>query len=176
LREGKLRGELNLSEAKSSAMPTELVTAMKQAGMDKVITIVRADKKATFVSYPGAQAYTEVPFRTNELALEKIEFTEVAKETIDGHPCVKKKTSIADSRGRPQEFFVWHASDLKDFPLQMELPQRANKVIVKLQSPKMETPDVSVFDVPASYTKYTNAQDLMQAAMMKMFSTPPAAK
>jgi len=64
---------------------------------------------------------------------------------------------------------VWQATDLKKFPLQMQMAQRANTLIVKFQPPKLEAPDAALFDVPAGYTKYASVQELMQAAMMKMF-------
>ena len=82
LRDGKLRAELLLSEIKSEAMPAEAGTMMKQAGMDRAITIVRSDKKVTITSYPGLQSYTEVPFSATEAADEKVELTEVGKEAI----------------------------------------------------------------------------------------------
>ena len=170
LRDGKLRAEMDLSEVKYGAIPPEASAMMKQAGMDKMISVVRPDKKATIISYPGLKSYAEVPFSENEAAGEKAEFTDVGKETIDGHPCAKKKITSRDSKGRPQEAFVWQASDLKNFPVQMQMAQRKNTLIVKFQPPKLEQPDAALFDTPATYTKYNSVQELMQAAMMKMFS------
>ncbi len=170
LLDDKLRAEMDLSQTKSAQMPAEAAAMMKQAGMDKMITIVRADKKATLLCYPGAQAYAEMPFSESEAADSKVESTEVGKETIDGHPCVKVKLFSTDAKGRPQEAFVWQATDLKKFPIQMQMTQRANTVIVKFEVPTLEKPSASLFEAPAGHTKYPNAQALMQAAMMKMFS------
>ncbi len=170
LRDGKLRSELNMSEMQGNAIPAEMAGMMKQAGMDHMITLVLPDKKATIISYPGLKSYAEMPFSENEKKEEKVEFTDVGKETLDGHPCLKKKLTTTDSKGRPQEMFVWQATDLKNFPIQMELPQRSNKLVVKFQPPKLETPDAALFALPAGYTKYDSMQAMMQAAMMKMFS------
>src|SRR5688572_3601638 len=170
LRDGKLRSELNMSDMQGQAIPAEAAAMMKQAGMDQMITIVRPDKKTTVISYPGLKSYAEMPFAENEKAEEKVEFTEVGKETIDGQPCVKKKLTTTDSKGRPQEMFVWQATGMKNFPIQMELPQRSNKLIVKFQAPKLEAPDAALFDMPTGYTKYDSIQMMMQSAMMKMFS------
>jgi len=166
----KLRAEMDLTQAKSSMMPPEAAAMMKQAGMDKMITIVRSDKKATLLCYPGAQAYAEMPFSESESAESKVETTEVGKDTIDGHPCVKMKLSSTDSKGRPQEAFVWQATDLKKFPIQIQMSQRANTVIVKFDAPKLEKPAASLFEAPEGHTKYPTAQALGQAVMMKMFS------
>ncbi|HTD68424.1 MAG TPA: hypothetical protein VK846_18015 [Candidatus Limnocylindria bacterium] len=170
LRDGKLRSEMDLSEMKGGSIPPEASAMMKQAGMDKMVTIVRSDKKATVVSYPGLKSYAEVPFSETEVADAKIEITDAGKEDIDGHPCVKKKLAFADAKGRPQEAFVWQASDLKGFPLQIQMDQRKNTLILKFQQPKLEAPDASLFEMPAAYAKYNSLQELMQAAMMKMFS------
>jgi hypothetical protein len=170
LRDGKLRSEMNMADLKGSAMPPEAAAMMKQAGMDKMVTIVRPDKKVTQILYPGLKSYAEQAIPESEVAAEKVEFTDVGKEEVDGHPCLKKKVVTTDSKGRAQEMFVWQATDMKNFPIQMEVPQRSNKLIVKFQKPKLETPDAALFDMPAGYTKYDNVQALMQAAMMKMFS------
>jgi len=169
LRDGKLRSEMDVSQVKGSGMPPEAAAMMKQAGMDKMVTLVRPDKKATIISYPGLQSYAEVPFSEDEAAEEKVESTEVGKEPIDGHPCVKTKFTSTDSKGTTREAFVWQATDLKKFPLQMQMVQRSQTLIVKFQPPKFETPDAALFDMPAGYTKYPSVQALMQAAMMKMF-------
>ena len=169
LRDGKLRSEMDVSQVKGSGMPPEAAAMMKQAGMDKMVTLVRPDKKATIISYPGLQSYAEIPFSEDEAAEEKVDSTEVGKETIDGHPCVKTKFTSTDSKGTTREAFVWQATDLKKFPLQMQMAQRSQTLIVKFQPPKFETPDAAIFDMPSSYTKYPTIQALMQAAMMKMF-------
>jgi hypothetical protein len=170
LRDGKLRSELNMADLKGNAMPPEMAGMMKQAGMDKMVTIVRPDKKVTQIIYPGLQSYAEQPIPENEAADAKMDFEDVGKEPVDGHPCIKKKVTTTDAKGRRQEMFVWQATDLKNFPIQMEMPQKSNKLIVKFQPPKLETPDASLFDLPAGYTKYDNVQAMMQAGMMKMFS------
>lgn len=170
LRDGKLRSEMNMSEIQGNAIPAEAASMMKQAGMDQMITLVLPGKKATVISYPGLKSYAEMPFTESEKTETKVEFTDMGKETLDGHPCLKKKLTTTDSKGRPQEMFVWQATDLKNFPIQMELPQRSNRLIVKFQAPKLETPDASLFELPAGYTKYDSIQMLMQSALMKMFS------
>jgi hypothetical protein len=50
----------------------------------------------------------------------------------------------------------------------MQLTQGGNKLMLKFQSPKLEAPDASLFEVPAGYTRYPSLQALMQGAMMKM--------
>ena len=48
------------------------------------------------------------------------ESTELAKETVDGHPCVKNKVTVTSDKGVKLESTVWNATDLKDFPIRMQ--------------------------------------------------------
>jgi hypothetical protein len=63
---------------------------------------------------------------------------------------------------------VWQATDLKNFPIRMQMTQRDNSVIVKFKDPKLEAPPAAQFEVPAGYKKYASIQTMMQEAMMKM--------
>ena len=168
MRDNKLRAEMDLSQVKGGAMPAEAAAMLKQAGMDRMVTVVRPDKKATLITYPGMQAYAEVPISDDEIAEGKIESIELGNEPIDGHSCKKTKLVSTDAKGNKQEALVWQAADLKNFPLQMQMAQKGNTLIVKYQAPKLETPEAALFDIPAGYTKYPSIQALMQAAMMKM--------
>lgn len=168
MRDNKLRAEMDLSQVKGGAIPAEAAGMLKQAGMDRMVTLVRPDKKTTVIMYPGLQSYAEVPMSEEEIGQGKVEMTELGKETIDGHPCKKTKLTATDAKGGTQEAIVWQATDLKNFPLQMQMAQKGDTLIVKYQAPKLEAPEASLFDIPASYTKYPSVQALMQAAMMKM--------
>ena len=169
MRDNMLRAEMDMSQVKGGSIPPEAAGMLKQVGMDRMVTVVRPEKKATIIMYPGLQSYAEAPLSEGEAADAKMESTEVGKETIDGHPCTKTKLTATDAKGNKQEAFVWQATDLKNFPIQMQMAQKGNTLIVKYQAPKLETPEASLFEIPAGYTKYPSIQALMQAAMMKMF-------
>jgi hypothetical protein len=169
LRDGKLRADMDLSQIKGNAIPPEAAAMMKQAGMDKMVSLIQPEKKITVLMYPNMRAYTELPVSEEEIA-EKFESTEVGKEMVNGHTCKKVKLTSTDSKGKTKEAFVWQADDLKNFPIQMQMPQKSNTVLVKFQDPKLESPAAGQFEMPVGYTKYSNAQALMQAAMMKMLS------
>ena len=169
LREGKLRAEMDLAEAKMAGLPPDAVPMLKQAGMDKMISLVQPDKKITTLVYPNIQSYVEMPVAEEEVS-GTVESKDLGEEKIGTHTCKKVKLTSTDAKGKTQEAFVWQAKDLKNFPVQMEMKQKSNTVIVKFQDPKFEAPPASQFELPASYTKYANFQGMMQAAMMKMFS------
>ena len=50
----------------------------------------------------------------------KVETTELGKETVDGHPCVKNKVVVTDKESKQHESTVWNATDLKNFPVKIE--------------------------------------------------------
>ena len=164
------RVDMDMTQAKMASIPADAATMMKQAGMDKWVTLVLPEKKANVLLFPGIKAYAEMPFSADEASDEKVESTELEKETVDGHPCIKTKLSSTDAKGKTREAFVWQATDLKKFPVQMQMAQRSNTMIVKFQPPTLETPAAALFETPAGYTKYDNVQALTQAAMMKMLS------
>jgi hypothetical protein len=175
LRDGKLRAEMDLTQVKGGAVPPDAVAMLKQAGLDKMVTLVDSAKKSGLMIYPGAQACAELPNAQEELSSTE-ESSEVGKEMLGAHTCKKIKIVVTDSKGRKSETFVWQAADLKNFPIQIETHQKSTTTVVKFQDPKFEAPAAAQFEVPANYTHYANFQELMQAAMMKMFSGAAGAK
>lgn len=172
LRDAKLRTEVDMTQMKSAEMPAEAMAAMKQMGMDRMVTIMDSGKKSIRLIYPGLKSYTEMPIPKEQAATldqkPKIEKTALGKETIDGHPCVKNKVVVTGGDGKPQEAIVWNASDLKDFPVQLEMTHEGNKTTLRYQDIKLATPDAKLFETPAGFTKYESMQALMQGAMMKL--------
>ncbi len=169
LLDGKLRADMDLSQMQGGAMPPQATAMLKQTGMDKMQLLIMPESKTTLFIYPGLEAYA--PVRDNDVATaeEKVETTDVGKEEVDGHPCVKKKMSTTDAKGKVQEAFIWSATDLKNFPIKMEMKQKKNTVLIHFETPSFQKPDAKLFEVPANYTKHDSIQGLMQSAMMKMF-------
>ncbi len=97
---------------------------------------------------------------------------------MDGHPCLKNKVVITDSKGNKHEGFTWNATDLKGFPIKMEFGDKDALVTMTYKNIKMDRPEAKEFDPPAGYTKHADIQQLMQAAMQKMMggSGKPDAK
>jgi hypothetical protein len=168
---GKSRFEMNLSEAKGTHMPPNMAERMKAMGMDQTVVIARPDLKLTYLVYPGLTAYAEAPLQdpdaTKPDSAFKIETTELGKETLDGHPCVKNKVVITDDKGKAHESTVWNASDLKKFPIKIEMTEDGRATTMLFKNIKTAKPEAALFDPPSSYKKYENQQTLMQQEMMK---------
>lgn len=173
--DNKFRMEMDMSAMKSAQMPAEAMAQMKQMGMDRIQVITRPDKKISYLIYPGLLAYAEMAMPKEEAQMAdkefKIQKTEQGKETIDGHPCVKNKVTMTDPDGKAIESLVWSATDMKDFPIQMQIKTPAQgqeaTVVMKYKDVKLGKPDAKLFDPPAGYARHENIMSLMQVGMQK---------
>ena len=128
--DGKSRFEMDMTEMKGHQMPPDAAAHMKAMGMDKMVTISLPEAKATYMIYPNMKAYVEMPIKNPDAAKPesdfKIETTEMGKETVDGHPCVKNKVVVTDDKGKKHESTVWNATDLKKFPVKIETTEQGH--------------------------------------------------
>lgn len=175
--DGKIRTDIDMSKMKSAAFPPEVLGQMKQMGADQNIVIVRPDKSVTYMIYPKLNAYIEMPLSEEDKAAltkeVKIATTALGKETIDGHPCVKNKVAVTDDKGKTQEMTVWNATDLKNFPVQMEMEEKDSTILTKFKNIQFAKPDAKQFEISAEWKKYDGMQGLQQMMMQKMMVNPP---
>jgi Domain of unknown function (DUF4412) len=166
---GSSRFETDMTEMKSGSMPPDAATQLKSMGLDRMVTISQPDKKVVYVIYPNAQTYAEMTAAdttaTNDNS--KVEITELGKETLDGHPCVKNKAVVTDQEGEEHEFIVWNATDLKNFPIKLQMNEQGNAITVSYKNISFAKPDASLFNPPTGYTKYGSVQEMMMQVMMK---------
>ena len=173
---GSSRTEMDMADMKGGGIPPEAMTQMKSMGLDRMVTVSQSGKKTIYVIYPNAQAYAEMtppdmtPAATND---SKVEITELGKETVDGHPCVKNNAVVTDKQGSKHQFTVWNATDLKNFPVKIEMNEPGNgsspavAMTVSYQNISFSKPDASSFSPPTGYTKYDSVPEMMQSVMMK---------
>jgi hypothetical protein len=160
--DGKTRYEVDLNQFKGSDRPAAAAAFMKQMGVDKLIVVNRPDKKVNVTICPSIQAYSESPMSLEEQAEAiknyKIDKSKLGKETIDGHACDKNKVTLTDEKGRTQTATVWTATDLKDFPVQLQMSDEDATTVLRFKDIKLTRPDVKLFEAPAGMTKYDPAQ------------------
>lgn len=169
--DGKSRFEMDLTQAKGTPMRPEQAAQMKAMGMGEMIVISRPDKKLSCLVYPGFQSHVEMALQEGDGAGDpakfKVETTELGKETLDGHPCVKNKVVVTDDQGQKHESTVWNATDMKSFPLKIESIQNGTPVTMTFKDVKLAKPDAAVFEAPANSTKYADMMQMMREGMMK---------
>ena len=168
---GRVRVDINMAQVKSREMSPDFAATMKQMGMDQMITVLLPDKKLILSIYPGLKSYAESAMPKEEVESAekdyKVQKTRLGKETIDGHACDKNDVTLTDDKGAKQRAIVWNATDLKDFPVQMQLTEDDNTVIMKFKDIKLGSPDNSHFDAPAGMAKFDSVNALMSDAITK---------
>ena len=167
---GKSCFETDLTQTKSGQTPPD-AAQMKAMGMDRVTMIGRPDKKVTYMVFPGMQAYVENALSDSEASTApadfKVETTELGKETVDGHACVKNKVVVTGKDGIPKESTVWNATDLKNFPVKIQTTEQGNATTLLFKNVTAAKPDAKLFEAPSGFTKYDSVAAMMQAVIMK---------
>jgi hypothetical protein len=101
----------------------------------------------------------------------KAEVTKLGEEAVNGHDCVKNKVVVTGPDGTTHESTVWNATDLKQFPVKVQInSQKANNMVMLFTDVKFEKPDQALFDPPTDFTKYDNMMNLM---MSRARGAPP---
>jgi hypothetical protein len=171
LLDNKIRAEIDMSQMKSKQLPENAIAGLKQVGMSHVISVIRPDKKLIYVIYPDQKSVVSMPLSKEDAeAAErkpKLQKTELGKETIEGHPCVKNKVVVSDDKGQLLEATTWNATDLKEFPIQIQTKEKDSTSIVRYKQVQFVKPEAKQFDPPAGYTQYTDTMEMMQAIMKK---------
>ena len=168
---GKSRFEFNLADMKGGQMPPGAAAQMKAMGMDENVTISLPDKNILYLVFPGMKSYVQMPLPKDNHAPTngdfKVDITELGKDTVDGHPCVKNKYVVTDNEGAKHESTVWNATDLKKFPVKIQTAENGNDVTMLFKNVSLAKPAADIFEAPSGYKKYDNMQMLMQQQMMK---------
>jgi hypothetical protein len=178
---GKARMEMNLLAATGLNLPPGSAIQMKSMGLDQMTTISLPEKKSVLLIYPGLQSYVENPLPAAAAVTNwnfKVTTTELGKATVAGHPCVENKVFVTDAKGTTNEFTVWNATDLKNFPVKIFRGGPEADVTMSFTDVSLTKPAASSFNPPAGYTRYDNVQTMMQTEMMKKMGgglgLPPA--
>jgi prolyl oligopeptidase PreP (S9A serine peptidase family) len=167
---GKSRFEIDMTKTAGARMNPQHAANLKAMGLGTVILISRPDLKLSDLLYPGFNAYVETPASAAAAATtgtSKVETTELGRETVDGHPCVKNKVVVTDDKGVQHESTVWNATDLKNFPVKIEQNENGTVTTMTFTDVKLGAVGTEQFNVPAGATKYDNVSTLMQTEIMK---------
>ena len=174
--ERKVRLELDMSQIKSKQVTKESLAALKAAGLDQLATVVRPDRKVALIIYPAIAGYVEIPMSREEATdMERnyaVAKTRLGKETIDGHPCEKYKVTLTSTNGASQVAIVSYATDLREFPLKIEMNQPETQLVMLYKDVKLVRPDARLFEAPAGFTRHGNMELLMQSAVFKTLVQP----
>ena len=90
------------------------------------------------------------------------------KETVGGHASEKTKVTVTGEKGEKHDAVVWYATDLKEFPVQMQMTQDKSTVTMLYRDVQLAKPDAALFEAPNGYTRHTSIEQLMQSAMARI--------
>ena len=173
----QVRVEVNMAQMTNRDMPPGAADQLKKMGMATVTSIIRPDKKMIYVIYPEAKVLMTIPISKADAdsayTTPKLSKTETGKETIDGHPCVKNKVVLTQDDGQKIEATTWNATDMKDFPVQIQTQDQGNSSFILFHQVNLDKPEAKLFDPPTGYTEYSNPAELMQNMVKRMTEGVP---
>jgi hypothetical protein len=163
----KIRVDVDMSKMKSDDVSPQNLEWFRQRGMINVVSIIAPDK--IYVYYPSRKAMLCTVSSPEAIAAAaksaKLTQTEQGKETFAGHPCIKKRAMLNDEQGRPIEAITWNATDLKGFPVQIQIRDKESTSFVRFKQVQLTKPEAKLFEPPAGYTQFTNEDQLVEALM-----------
>ena len=172
LLENKIRIVTDLSQMKSRNMPPGTASSLKQMGLAQIISIIRPDQQAVWVLYPDQKCLLKMAMSKADAEAArtsaKLEKTPLGNETIDGHPCIKQKVVLVNAQGGKVEATTWNATDLKDFPVQIQTQENGNTSFMRFKQVQFVKPDARQFEPPAGYTQYNDQQEMIMALTRKI--------
>ena len=169
----KARVDADASKATSAKLSAATLAQLQALGAVQVAAIARADQLKGYALLPVLSAYAQVAIPANIAAAAlagtnaTLVKTPLGTETIGGHPTVKHQTTVTTPTGQVVSALVWNATDLQNFPIQIQYADSQGTVTATFKQVSLVTPASSLFDVPAGYTLYTPATvpaDLKAAA------------
>lgn len=167
----RVRVEVNINQISSSNLDSEGLNMFKRAGMDQVVSILRPDESRTVVIFPTAKVYAEEAMSESDASgfseAHKVQATDIGKETYDGHPCAKRRVTVTSASGKQVQGTVWYATDLKDFPVKIQLPEGGSTVEMTFKDVKLQRPETSLFQPTAGFARYDSMEKLIQDRVFK---------
>lgn len=179
------KGDVRMEEdlTRRPGRKPKVIEALKKDGLERLVYILRPDKHVGYMLVPGKKVYTvtELPPAVEATAPKapKLEKKELGRETLGGHPCVKKRVTIKREEGDTVEYTTWEASDLGGLPIRFQSEGEETTELCVLKNVKVGKPDPSVFEVPKGFTKLSEQEAaglvmaLMQLEMSEDLAPPP---
>jgi hypothetical protein len=157
----KIRTDFVISEIPGLNFPSENLAKVIHCGLDRTTAIMRPDM--AFFVYTNRQAWVDTMESTQFARAQfKLRKTEIDRETIGGHPCVKYDV-FASGGGHFISAVVWEATDMGGFPIRMDWTDEGLNWSVVLSAVDTKPPKAGLFEIPAGYKRYSGFKELVRA-------------
>ncbi len=169
--EGRVRVDLDMNKVRSAEIRPAQLAEFTRMGLNRVITVVRPDKKCAFIIYPALKAYAEVPMAPETVAEwttdYRVQKNRLGQETIDGHPCERNRVTLTGKGSPPQTATVWNATDLAQFPVQIQLTQPETSIVLHYTAISRARPAAQDFEPPPGAVRYESVERLIGSKIGK---------
>jgi outer membrane lipoprotein-sorting protein len=169
---GKSRIEMDMGKMMGAASGGK---STMPAGMGKMVTITRPDKKVIYQVMPDLNAYCEmqIPDATaGKAEVPKMDRKVQGTEMVDKYKCQKVLTTVTTKDGTTVDIMTWEAKEFGGMPIKMETDTPQGKMTMLFKDIKTDTPAASLFEPPAGATKHASMQEMMMSAMMQNMQQP----
>jgi hypothetical protein len=138
---------------------------LQEMGMDDTILIKLPDLKTSYVVYPRAHAYIEMPldWRERLKTIVDLQKAPIGTGTVDGHPCRTYRVHVTNALGDENDVVVWEATDLSNFPVQLRFEIAPSTFNILFHDVRLEAPDIGLFQPPADFDRYGSLRELVRA-------------
>lgn len=168
--DSRIRVEVDMARMRNREQPDALAR-LAPLGLDRVVSLIRPEQRTTWVAFPKLQSVVKLAMPGAEadafLKRAKVERTGLAKEKMEGHPCLKQRVVITDDQGQKHEATVWGATDLRDFPVCVATREGNDTVVMRFRQVQFTRADAKLFEPPAGFTQYVDMQALMAGPAVK---------
>ena len=177
---GKIRMDFDMAQMQGQAVQPIVVKALKNAGLDKIASILRLDKRAIHLVFPVSRSYVNMEMSAADVeAAQKnvqVQRTALGQETVDNHPCTKNRVLVKSAKGVALfEGLTWNASDMTNFPVKISVQTKEGTTVMHFTQVQMAPPPTAQFEVPSGYTRYASTEALFLAIAQKQNAPPKAA-
>jgi hypothetical protein len=161
----ELRTETDLARLRSRNACDIAQGRLQEMGLDDTILIRLPDLKTSFVVYPRARAYVEMPldWRERLKVITDLQRTRIGEAVADGHPCIQYRLHITNAVGDENEVLVWEATDLQNFPVQVRFEIGKSTFNILFQNVKLDPPSIDLFHPPIDFDRYETLRQLIRA-------------
>jgi hypothetical protein len=170
---GRMRWELNLEDSPREQFLPGAVATLKRMKMER-ITLYLQTGRAVQVAFPGAESVVALPLPKDQAVTAKADDkaaqlaqTAIARETLDGHPCVKFRLTVPVDKKSSEEAFVWRATDLGNFPLRIEIRFGDESHVLRFGTPNFVKLDDRHFAPPGHFTRHPDLESLLQSSLLR---------
>ncbi|HXG47802.1 MAG TPA: hypothetical protein VNO52_09270 [Methylomirabilota bacterium] len=166
---GRVRAEIDMARIKSREMGSNDVAALRQLGLDQIITVVRLDQRTMLYAYPTLRGYVELPLPDENP--EPFYQTAAGSEEVEGRSCVKFRITSDGQSNRKDKLvaLVWKARDPRHLPVKAQIYQPDAVVEMTFKDIRASRPQPGLFDPPVGYKRYDSLEAL---TLSRMLGTP----